>query len=105
MLRGKRTEQFLLNRALGDKDENLNGLSLAHPVGSRHVLFKHGRVPRQIDVDHGICGLKVQASRSGVCGKEQAAVGVSLKVVDQTLPQFLRNRSIETDETEVAFLE
>src|SRR5207248_2629006 len=105
MFRGERAEELFFDRLLSNEDENLHRLFLTHAVGSRDALFQDCRVPRKVDIDHGVCRLQVQSGRARVCRQEQTALGIVLKLVDQSLPEFLRHRTVKANKAEVAFLE
>ena len=58
-------------------------------MGSSDTLFENGRIPRQIDVDDGIRGLKVEPRRARVGREEHAAGRVALKLVHELLTSLL----------------
>ncbi len=74
-------------------------------MGAGDALFQHRRVPRQVDVDHGIRGLKVQAGGAGVGGEEHRAIGAFLESVHQRLPLCLRHLAVEADKACLVFFE
>ena len=88
-------QQALFDGAFGDQHVHLHRLLLAHAVGPADALFEHRRVPRQIDVDHRVGRLKIQARRAGVGGDEQPAARIVLETVDQLLPLLLRHRAVQ----------
>ena len=74
LLEGQHRQHALLDAALADEVDHLHAARLAHAVHAADALLQHGRVPRQVHVDHHRRGmLQVQAHAAGVGGQEQPA--------------------------------
>jgi hypothetical protein len=58
-------------------------------------LLQYGRIPGQIDIDHGIRCLEVEPRRACVRREEHPACRIALELVDQLLALLLRNGSVE----------
>jgi len=83
----------------------LDGPALTHPMRPADALFEHRGIPRQIDVDHRVGRLKIQAGRTGVGRDEQPALRIGLEAVDDLLAFLLRHRAVEPDEVDLAFFQ
>ncbi len=60
LFRGQCGQEAFLDRPFGHQDIDLDRVGLAHAVSAGDPLFQHGRIPRQIDVDHGVGGLQIE---------------------------------------------
>ena len=59
-----------------------HGAGLMLAPGTRDALLQPGRVPRQVEVDHHACHLKVEAEAAGVAGEEQPAERILLETAN-----------------------
>jgi hypothetical protein len=69
--------------------EDLHWISLSHAMGATNPLLQHGRIPGQVDIDHGVGGLQVQARGTGVRRDEELAGRLMLSV--NSLLNFCRH--------------
>ena len=96
-------KEFFLKGVLRDEQINLHGTGLAHAVGASDALLQHRGVPREIHVDDGVGGLKVEADGTRVAGEKNGAFRVVLKTVNERLAFVCGNGTVEPDETGFVF--
>src|SRR5262245_66040869 len=98
-------EEFLLDGAFGHEQIDQHWPLLPHPMSPCYALFEDCRIPRQIDVDNGVCCLQVEPGRACVGREEYAACRVTLKLVHQLLPLALWDGSVQPDAIELQSLD
>src|SRR5215470_7925259 len=94
-------EELLLNGTFGHEQIDLHWPLLPHPMSPGNSLFENCRIPRQIDVDDGVCCLQVEPRRACIGREEYAASRVALKLVHQLLPLALWDGSVQPDGIEL----
>src|SRR5262249_45645665 len=54
-------QNVVFDASLGDQVDDRDGAKLVLAPCATNALFKAGRIPRQIEVDHRVCNLQVQS--------------------------------------------
>ena len=72
----------VLDGALGHQIDNTDGTRLVLAPGAGDALLQPGRVPGEVEVDHHVGRLEVEAHAAGVGGEKEAAGGILLEAAD-----------------------
>ena len=81
----ERFPHALFDAVLGQQVHHVDRTRLAESVDSPDPLFEPGGIPRGLKIDDRRGCLEIQSNSSGICRKENAAVGV--------VPEFLHERA------------
>ena len=81
----------------------VHGAGLVLPPSAGDALFQARGIPRQIEIDHRVRDLQVEAHPAGFRGEEQAAVRILTETADLVAAALLRHLARVPRELDVLF--
>ena len=96
-LKLQKIEYPFLDRRRGYKVDDTYCFTLTKPVYTANTLFKYGRVPWDVHINHNRTALQIQAHAAGISGEENHARWIFSKPGHKIFSLFCRDAAVKVD--------